>query len=141
VPPQVIAILLYYWCKKIIYWKKTVFFENFLFDPRITFYGPKIGLKIVFSGSPIWDPNLGYPIWDPNLDHKYGPPFWTPNMDPLFNSTTLLIALQPKIDVHPISTPNLGPQFGTPNMDPHFGPPIWTPYSIALHFYSTVAKN
>jgi hypothetical protein len=50
VPPQVIAILFYYWCKK-NYWKKTVFFKNYLFDRRIRFYGPKISLKIVFSGS------------------------------------------------------------------------------------------
>jgi hypothetical protein len=51
-------------------------------------------------------------------------------MDPLFYSTTLLIALMPKIDVPPISTPNNDPQFGTPiwdpDLDPKYGPPFWT---------------
>jgi hypothetical protein len=62
---------------------------------------------------------------------------WTPNMDPLFYSTTLLIALYPKIDVPPISTPNNDPQFGTPiwdpDLDPKYGSQFWTPnilYSI-----------
>jgi hypothetical protein len=74
-------------------------------------------------------------------------------MDPLFYSTTLYIALLPKIDVPPILTPNLGPQFGTPIWDPNlgpgfgtqiwdpdlgpgFGPPFWTPNMDPL-FYST----
>jgi hypothetical protein len=51
VPPQVIAIFFYYWCKFFFIAKKSFFFENYLFDPRIGFYGPKIGLEIVFSGS------------------------------------------------------------------------------------------
>jgi hypothetical protein len=31
--------------------KKNVFFENYLFDPVIGFYAPKIGLEMFYSGS------------------------------------------------------------------------------------------
>jgi hypothetical protein len=63
VHPQVIAILFYYWCKKTNYWKKIVFFLNYLFDPRIGFYGPKIGLEIVFSGSLVHSVYVHDPQW------------------------------------------------------------------------------
>jgi hypothetical protein len=92
--------------------------------------------KKMFLSRILWTV-FGTRMWDPNLDPKYGPRFWTPNMDPLFYSTTLLIALYPKIDVPPISTPNNDPQFGTPiwdpDLDPKYGSQFWTPnilYSI-----------
>jgi hypothetical protein len=45
--------------KKIIA-KILVFFENYLFDPRIGLYGPKIVLEIVFSGSLVSAQNLDF---------------------------------------------------------------------------------